>query len=564
MMPFNVVARVKNMTRETKLGLAVSCSFLGLVGVVLVLKMTERPEEEQGPEVAAAAPNEAPPPAPAPETNPWQKIDPPAPAAGKNAPGPFTIADDKVIPVSGPVSPAPPPPETKKTVPHLPPVTGGDPTIPLLPPVDVPTTEVGSGGGKAVKPGAGALTTSNPKKEKATPLPPPVPTTAAPRGNWPWQTALLAARSKKGPAGASGSVPPLPPVPSAPADPPLPPVPGDGPKVVEGGELPPIPGVDGDKSPANGAGGWLTVAALAKAGDATPAPKGGTTGGITLPPPPPPPPDTNVTAPPLPDLPPAGGAGKAVAAVTGTGPKEQHDAIPSIDVGTIDVGTGGKPIKVSDPPAVATKPPLSPRPAPAPSTETEPIVVGARPDASVPPLRLSPSPAPASVRSAQPDVVSYTEDSYVAAAGDTFRSISKAKYGNEAYGHALYLFNRSHPLAGDELLQTDALQARQTVYVPPAKILESRYAAAISDAGAPGASGVSVGTTSRRADASPAAARTYRVAAGGEKVYDIARSLLGDGNRWVEIQKLNPGWNWEVPIPANVTLQVPADARPPR
>jgi nucleoid-associated protein YgaU len=252
-------------------------------------------------------------------------------------------------------------------------------------------------------------------------------------------------------------------------------------------------------------------------------------------------------------LPPAGGTGKTGTAVTGGAPAKAQDTLPSIAVKGIEVGTGGdKPIKVGG----ETKPPTEPRPAPA--REAAPIVVGVKPSASVPPLSLPTAPA---VRSAQPDVVSYDEVSYATAAGDTFRSISKAKYGTEAYGQALYLFNRSHPLAGDELLQSDALRAGQTVYIPEARILQSRYGGAIDGASSPG---VAVGSTSRRADASAAAPRSYRVAAGGEKVYDIARALLGDGNRWVEIQALNPGWNWEVPLPPGVTLRVPADARLPQ
>jgi hypothetical protein len=307
--------------------------------------------------------------------------------------------------------------------------------------------------------------------------------------------------------------------------------------------LPPLPGDEGSKPAVRktGAGGWF---ALAKAGGAAP------------PPPPPLPPakkDTLQPPPPPPDLPPAGGTGKAGTAVTGGAPAKPQDTLPSIDVQGIEVGTGGgKPIKVG----AETKPPAETRPAPAPAREAAPIVVGVKPSASVPPLSLPSAPRPA-----QPDVVSYDEEAYGAAAGDTFQSISKAKYGTDAYAQALYLFNRSHPLAGDELLQSDALKAGQTVYVPPAAILKSRYGAAAGGATSPG---VAVGSTSRRADVSAAAPRSYRVAAGGEKVYDIARRLLGDGNRWVEIERLNPGWNWEVLLPAGLTLQVPADARVPQ
>jgi hypothetical protein len=524
MMPFNLVARVKNMTRETKLGLAVSCSFLGLLGVVLALKLTERPEEDQGgAEVAAAGPGEAPPaakPGPTPvaqQTGPAQE------------PGPFPVKEDpNVRPVAGPVTP----PAQKSGA--KPSATGnassGLPDLPDLPPTaPPPATPVGSLGFWDTV--AKSALTNGTVVPALPPALPPVTVATAPNGLF--GPFLKVARTRAA----------LPPVASADTVPPPPP------------PLPPIPGEGGNK-PAPGAGGWFTTAALAKA-------SGASTAGALPPPLPALPPaaapspllpenkDTVPPLPALPGLPPAEGPGKAV---TGAAPAKSQDTVPSIDVQGIEVGTGGgKPIKVGEPvPGDTKQPPVAARPSPPAVPRDEPIVVGVRPSAAVPPLSLPAAPA---VRSAQPDVVSYTEESYVAGAGDTFRSISKAKYGTEAYGQALYLFNRSHPLAGDDLLQSDALKARQTVYVPPAQVLESRYAGAVN-----ARSGVTVGSTSQRAEAP----RSYRVAVGGEKVYDIARNLLGDGNRWVEIQKLNPGWNWEVPLPPGVTLQVPSDARLPQ
>lgn len=598
MMPFNVMARVKNMTRETKLGLAVSCSFLALLGVVLVLKMTEQPEEGQGTEIAAAAPNEKPP-----ETKPAapggeQRTMPPKEPG--RLPANF---DPNVKPTAGETtSPLPPAKEGPNnltgddTGSNLPPITppGSDPAPPSQPLGDL--SEFWGNVAKAARTNKSAPPTPASGTDLIPPLPiddvPAVHPQAAPSGVW--GTALLAARTKKlapaVPTGDTGllghqtgkdDVPPLP-IPGAPsAPPPLP----DGPKVADDMNLPPIPGTKGAKP--TGDGSPMTVATLGNAGNVTKGSKGGGTGMAPLPPSPPPmtekhdpttplpelpsttgtgskgdtapalPDKKNVLPPPPPppDLPPADGTGRSGSAVTGTGLGKKNDTVPSIDVGAVGVGsTGSKPAKGNDLPPV--------KPHPAPAKEEEPIVVGSRTGTSVPPLSLSP--APAAVRSTKPDVVSYTEDSYVAANGDTFQSISKAKYGDAAFGRALYLFNRSHPLAGDDLLQSDTLRAKQTVYLPPAQVLKSRYGSVINDTAAPAVSGVTVGTTSQRVDVSTAGLRTYRVAAGGEKVYDIARNLLGNGDRWVEIQKLNPGWDWERPIPANVTLQVPADARSPR
>jgi hypothetical protein len=227
--------------------------------------------------------------------------------------------------------------------------------------------------------------------------------------------------------------------------------------------------------------------------------------------------------------PPAAGAKPTVAQDTGK--------TPTIDVGNISGGTGGR----------ASAPTT-------PAKEPEPIPVGRPPAAVVPPVPVAASPT----RQSSPDVVSYTEETYVANAGDSYQSISRAKYGTESYAHALYLFNRSHPLAGEEVSQGENVKARQSVYLPPAEILQNRYAEAASGTKAGAASGVSVGTTSQHPATTP---RAYRVAAGGEKLYDIAARLLGDGNRWVEIRDQNPGWNPALPIPGGTTLTVPGEAR---
>ena len=46
-------------------------------------------------------------------------------------------------------------------------------------------------------------------------------------------------------------------------------------------------------------------------------------------------------------------------------------------------------------------------------------------------------------------------------------------------------------------------------------------------------------------------------------VFDIARQTLGDGQRWVEILRLNPSLQTEQPIPTGTTLRLPATAKLP-
>ena len=91
-MPLNLWGRVTTMTRETRLGLVVSCSFLGLLGAVLALKVSEAGEGTPQPEVAAAGPQEPAgnptPPGPAPgETGHHE--DAPSAEDGKTPPSPL-------------------------------------------------------------------------------------------------------------------------------------------------------------------------------------------------------------------------------------------------------------------------------------------------------------------------------------------------------------------------------------------------------------------------------------------------------------------------------------------
>ncbi|MFI5338143.1 MAG: hypothetical protein ACHQ5A_15250, partial [Opitutales bacterium] len=299
---------------------------------------------------------------------------------------------------------------------------------------------------------------------------------------------------------------------------------GDKPKIGGLPDLPPAPPPAGDKQEPAPAAVNLPPVTAGSGGTTTPA-----------------------TAPlrpvPVPTpLPPA----PAVA----TAPPKPEPTVPTFEVkGT----NAGKPARVAAGTSGTEKRP-------------EPIVVPGTPTASAPPLPVPSTPA-AIIRAAQPDVISYSEETYTAGAGDTFTSISRARYNTDRYAHALYLFNRSHPLAEDDLAPDAPLNTKQKIYIPPAEILEARYPDQIpSAAPAAAAPAVTVGASPARSAPPPAPTagpRTYRVGASGELEYDIARNLLGDGNRWVEIYKLNPGWLPEKPIPAGTTLTLPADARLP-
>jgi hypothetical protein len=534
------------MTRETKVGLIVSCSFLGLLGVVVALKMTERADVEgelDGPAVAQA---DASPPAPDDHKN----AGPEAPAGtlgAKQKPEPTHLppmgpASD-ILPTAatsagGSSSAALPPmpgagsrpgekgnhKPTDDALPDIPP-PGGSPVTAKQPPAIPAGNE-----GKSATPAATTVSRDRPPAQKQTGFfsslwGPPV--------------------AKKKPAAdvTGGGV--------AHVGPPLPQKPAGGGTSKPSDPLPDLPAVPGDTSTPMSPG-----PSIAKGGTAAP-PKAGTSGNDSglpaLPAPPPVEDNKDPAQPPLPAV--AEGSGGAATAPLRPNPADKTTAStpppppavdvpptkapakgPTISIGQVEVGgSTEKGISIGGPPA-APKAPADEAPAKAPDA----IHIGpAAPAAAL----------PASVRGSHPEVVSYTEETLVANPADSYRSISQAKYGTDRYADALYHFNRGHPLADDNLPADGSLLPRQKVYIPPAAILESRYPEQIKAAPKPG---VTSGSSPQ-----PAAPATYRVAAGGEFAYDIARKQLGDGNRWIEIQKLNPGWRPEVPIPAGTTIQLP-------
>jgi hypothetical protein len=195
------------------------------------------------------------------------------------------------------------------------------------------------------------------------------------------------------------------------------------------------------------------------------------------------------------------------------------------------------------------------QPTPAPSQAVKPVI---------PPLVVK-APADESVQTTAPgsaEVESYDEEAYACKANDTFRSISLAYYHTDRYERALQLFNRNHPLATQALRQdTVILQPGLNVYIPPKRILDKYYVGAAAAA----ASGASDKAAQAPAQGSAATAvseeRTFRVKNNGEMFREIARSVLGDPERWTEIYRLNPRFDPAEPIPSGTELRVPSQAR---
>jgi len=142
----------------------------------------------------------------------------------------------------------------------------------------------------------------------------------------------------------------------------------------------------------------------------------------------------------------------------------------------------GQPVRL-DQPVMGIKETSSPVSA---QTVTEDSSRGTRAPLGAPLPAVSPIVAPAlppsAASSGSPQVESYDEDTYTCKANETFRSISQAVYRTDAYDQALLLFNRNHPLANEAIKQNPPLlQAGQPIYIPPLQILRKYYAASVPD-----------------------------------------------------------------------------------
>jgi len=187
-----------------------------------------------------------------------------------------------------------------------------------------------------------------------------------------------------------------------------------------------------------------------------------------------------------------------------------------------------------------------------------PRVVASTPGLPVPPV------------GARPTVESFTEQEYAFKANDTFEKISEKFYQTRDYAEALRLYNRNDSLLSDLGRDgTGALKPGLHLSIPQWQILKKRYGGAIPGVRPAGATAPATGPeTSNKVplppkDATPPPPKpvTYRVPAGdGKAMYDIAKTLLGNGDRWTEIHNLNQQYDPALKIPAGREVRLPADA----
>jgi hypothetical protein len=546
------------MTRETTVGVLVSCSFLCLVGVVVASKLHEgaagAPPDTQaavkeevvdsGQIPAPAAPADKsglkpspleklqPPPTPAPPT-PIQQTGGQGQDGHSATPVPTTAPNPTPPPLGdGPPAVAPPPPTA------APPANGGFTwDIPPAAPRPGDKGPGKNGSGESAAPaekgkdkdkgkGKGDPPAGPPTPALPTPVMPsgtapalasPTPPTPTPSGTGTETPDKDKDNGKGKHAGDSSAVlpPPAPVSPSAAGPPPLPaPVGADAPKKS-----------DQEKGPATPSGHEATPkepATLDKPQAAVPPGKG-----ETIPEPP---------AVPLPK-PPGDVAAPTPSSAGGSVPPAPAPGAVPPPAAPVAGGGSENPLKLGGTVAAATGT-LLPTTAP---TSPRPAVVPAAPRAP-----------------AVPQVESFPEESYRCRPGDTFASISLAKYRTQAYADALLLFNRNHPLADDNLqAEAPALQPGQPVFIPPLGVLERRYPGAVKNLSPlPAAPAPTVA-------AAGANLPVYRVQGNGEWLRDIARETLGNSERWQEIWSLNPAADYRAPLPPNTVLHLPQGARVP-
>lgn len=582
------------MTHETKAGILVSCSFVCLVGVVVYTKWTEGDPEPKGtyvqtdgtqvqlpeeptpapPVAGSKSPDEIMSPAPAlpwpgqgqlavvpkvPELKPAQPgtespikqtgalgaglpgFAPPAPSPAPAAPAdkfPFS-APPAVHPTKDPRTELPFPLPVKETnVAAVPPPAKPGSEPPLARPFNAspanelkPATPGRSGG-----PSPAVIPTVEPAPLPGeAPLPPRLAPTAA-------TPARPVPSSSSSPSGSPLVMPPPPPAVVAPTAPAVSAVPASGGSTPVPlrtiGSPPPSP------EPSSGTPGANLLRPMGVPAPAATASARGLTPGVA--------PNRPLPAPPAADDAPEGNIrlGPIAAPAPGSNLVAQAPAPPSPST-TPTPAPSGKPMPPLGAPATADSPPIA---VPVPSAAVAPV--------------------PPSVSA----VESYDEETYLCKANDTFKSISMEHYHTDIYDRALLLFNRNHPRANDAIRQEPpVMQAGQPVYIPPLRILEKQYSAAI-----PNHTPLAPGTATPPPDGPeaasprpglPAAAapgsappasgeRQYRVRAGGEMLLAIAQRTLGNGDRWSEIWRMNgQQFNPKDPIPAGQVLKLPADAK---
>ncbi|MFN4260078.1 MAG: hypothetical protein ACK4RK_12350 [Gemmataceae bacterium] len=169
-----------------------------------------------------------------------------------------------------------------------------------------------------------------------------------------------------------------------------------------------------------------------------------------------------------------------------------------------------------------------------------------------------------------PQVMSYDEEMYRAQPNDTIRGICQRFYHHEKYEQALLAFNRSHPMASEGLrMDPPQIAPGQPIFIPPLHILKARYGAAIPGYGVASADIPTApaprppsppGGAGQTSWSNPGIAKFYKVGSANETFRDVARKTLNNPERWMQIYQLNPTFDPKIPLPIGAELRMPEDA----
>ncbi|MFL5340590.1 MAG: hypothetical protein ACJ8F7_10610 [Gemmataceae bacterium] len=512
------------MTRETKIGLVVGASFLSLVAGVATVRLMQ-PQKDVNPVVVADPPkikfppdDDSTPPAGGKPDAPPVVTNPPNPEKGQTpdlALPPAVVPDltpvkpaNLILPSPGPIPPgeitlpsAPPaPPKTENKAPELTIPNGSPPQIKIEPtPIPVPT------------PAAPQLDITPPAPPKLD-IGPSKPDTAAAKPPKPEEKDLepLGKGSTSAPKLDPPGIPKID-VPAPKIDPPAVPkveLPGtlrtDPPKM----DVPVLSKMDPPAPPKIEPPAIKTdPPAVPKIEPIPPAPKlNNDPPGLEPPPPFPTQPKTD-TAPKSPTIEPA------------------IKPVPEAGGTTATLGT------------------------PMPAATIDAHALSGRPD---------PVAAPTDVRQD-----SYEEEWYQCQASDTFDTISQRAFNTNKYAQALRMYNRERQSSDNLRDLNPVLRARQTIRIPPARILERYYPSAVPGlpATAPRTSGVPTSLPGGNIPSTPPSDDTpegeYKVPRSNMTLRDIAKEKLGKSEDWYKIFQLNRWLNPDEPVPVGAMLHMP-------
>lgn len=151
-----------------------------------------------------------------------------------------------------------------------------------------------------------------------------------------------------------------------------------------------------------------------------------------------------------------------------------------------------------------------------------------------------------------PHVITFNELEHTCKEGETYASISKEKYLTEKYSEALRLYNLYDALVdANRSPRGGQLRKGDLLIIPDLSALEARYARHIPGYQPLPEKAFNANKTSSNQTAS------YTVRGKGEMMREIARNQLGNGNRWQEISKLNPGYDPAYEIPGGTRILLP-------